>query len=102
MLFSPCVSYRRIRSASPSHVLPRRARPRARGTAGLGRAGLALPAALQLSVGGGDDRSRRVVVDQLRVDVAVGPVHGQARALRRTRDLAPDPGVATDARLDRK
>src|SRR3990172_9337301 len=33
MLFSPCVSYRRIRSAVPSHVLPRRARPRARGIA---------------------------------------------------------------------
>src|SRR3972149_12326964 len=33
MLFSPCVSYRRIRSATPSHVLPRLARPPARGTA---------------------------------------------------------------------
>src|SRR3990172_8511071 len=123
MLFSPCVSYRRIRSATPSHVLPRLARPPPPGNPppaavedhgfdpgllgalrqepadGLGRAGLALAAALQLAIRGRRDGPRGVVVYQLRVDMAVGPVHGQPRPLSRADHLATDPGVTAHARL---
>src|SRR3954468_8071644 len=77
---------------------------------GLGALGEQLPGALGLlhraelaelilGPGGRGDRAARVVVDQLREDAAVRPVHGQARALRAAADAGADAPAAAQSLL---